>query len=311
MKCFKVFSMIMASLLMTSCNSTPGTKPIVSDNQTISDVRSSMTDSTNKIDNNTKIIDNGVINIEHHTEVATSSHPENSDLINYSNLVIGETSKIKEANNSTSEVIPNLVANNKNLQKVDQKIKDLTGKIIELENEKGKLQNEAVKNIYSYLGIIFAIGTLTVIAGAALAFFINPRSGLFVCGLGLIGLAVAAGATYYLKVVALVGIIGVGVVIVGIIGYIVFVAIRQKKEVKVLATATEETVNLVEKIKDHMPPEKKAEIFGINSVPGKVEEIVKSDSSRKIIDKIRKNTKNKAASNKPAAEIEDIKVKKE
>jgi hypothetical protein len=301
----------MISLLMASCEANSKTKPIVSDNQTISDVRSSMVESTNKIGNNTKIIDNAVVNIDHHTDVATSSHPDNADLISYSDLVAGEASKIKEANNSTADVIPNLISDSKNLQKVDQKIKDLTNKIVDLENEKGKLQNEAVKNIYSYLGIIFAIGTLTVIAGAALAFFINPRSGLFVCGLGLIGLAVAAGATYYLKVVALVGIIGVGAVIVGIIGYIVYVAIRQKKEVKVLTTATEETVNLVEKIKDQMPVEKKLEIFGTNMVPGKAQEIIKSESSRKIIDKIRKSTKNKAVSHKPTAEIEDIKVKKE
>lgn len=311
MKCLKVMSAIMMTLILVSCNTPGTTKPIISDNQTLSDTRASITESTNKIDNNTKIIDNAVVNIDHHTDVATSSHPENTDLISYSALVIGETTKIKDANNSTADVVPNLIADNKNLQKVDQKIKDLTNKIIGLENEKTKLQNEAVKNIYSYLGIIFAIGTLTVIAGAALAFFINPKSGLFVCGLGLIGLAVAAAATYYLKVVAIVGIIGVGAVMIGIIGYIVFVAIRQKKEVKVLTTATEETVNLVEKIKDQMPVEKKLEIFGTNSVPGKAQEIIKSESSRKIIDKIRKNTKNKAVSNKPTAEIEDIKVKKE
>jgi len=314
MKCFKVVSIIMMTLILTACSSDGSgskTKPILSDNRVLSDTRASMAESTNKIDNNTKIIDNAVVNIDHHTDVAISSHPENTDLTNYSALVIGETTKIKEANNSTAGIIPNFIADNKNLQKVDQKIKDLNSKIIDLENEKTKLQNKAVENIYSYLGIIFAIGTLTVIAGAALAFFINPKSGLFVCGLGLIGLAVAAAATYYLKVVAIVGIIGVGAVIIGIIGYIVYVAIRQKKEVKVLTTATEETVNLVEKIKDHMPQEKKVEIFGTNSVPGKAQEIIKSESSRKIIDKIRKSTKNKAVSDKPTAEIEDIKVKKE
>lgn len=68
-------------------------------------------------------------------------------------------------------------------------------------------QANAVSNIYANLQWAFLVSFLIVVAGGALAFWVERRLGAMIMAIGLFGLALASAAVFFLKALAWTGIV--------------------------------------------------------------------------------------------------------
>ena len=197
---------------------------------------------------------------------------ENADAVAVNTETIRSNTVAATAQNSN---IKNEVASVAHLQKL----------IAELQREKQQMQDDAIKNLYSTLSFFFGLGFLTVVVGVVLAFFVNRRLGYSIAGLGLMALALAAGAVFYLKTIATVAIVIIisGIVLCVAIGVWQFV--RENREKNVLEQANVENVQLVQTIKDRLDPSSKLEIFGENKLG--IAHKIQSDATQKIVKRVK------------------------
>jgi hypothetical protein len=186
--------------------------------------------------------------------------------------------------NKAKEIIKSadkLTAANNSVQKLENTIKSL-------QEENDKIKQDAVKKLYSYLGIIFFIGTVVVLVGVALSFFYSKKVGITIASMGVVALCLAAGATFYLKYLALIGAIVLGVSIIGTLVYLVYTTIVENKKKNDLEQATEENVELLEVVKQELPIDKKIEIFGDRAKPG-IAHTIQTEKTKKKVLEIREN----------------------
>jgi len=206
--------------------------------------------------------------------------------------IVNHNQKIRESADTidkNSETISvNVDAAGKHNQQINKDaaaVADLQKKVVELENQKQQLENEAIKNLYTTLSFFFGLGFVTIIAGLVMAFLVNRKLGYTIAAVGLMGLAAAAGAIYYLKTIAIVSIVVIIAAIVLCVVLGVWYAIRESTEKKDLEQANVENVQLVQTIKNRLDPTAKVEIFG-ETREGIVQKI-QSDKTRKIVRRVK------------------------
>lgn len=208
------------------------------------------------------------------------------DVILNHNQKIREDANIIEAN--SEKIVSNLELaskHNNQIQKDAHSVENLQKTIADLENEKQKLQNDAIKNLYTTLSFFFGLGFLTVVAGLVLAFLVNRKLGMSIAGLGVLALALAAGAIYYLKTIAVVAIVIIVASVLVCVAIGVWHVVRENREKRTLEQANVENVKLVQTIKDRLDPNAKLEIFG-EYRPG-IASTIQSDRTREIVKKVR------------------------
>lgn len=232
------------------------------------------------------------------TITATTQDPvvrSNVDQIVQHNQKIRETADTISKNSETIKT--NIDAADKHNQQINKDAVAVIGlqkKIVELENEKQKMQNDAIKNLYTTLSFFFGLGFVTIVAGLVLAFLVNRKLGYSIAGLGLMGLALAAGAIFYLKTIAVVSIVIIIAAIVVCVGLGVWQFVAENREKKVLEQANVENVQLVQTIKDRLDPAAKVEIFG--EVKKGIAHELQSEKTQQIVQQAKKKIKNKSPS---------------
>jgi len=217
---------------------------------------------------------------------------EDATIITSVDAIINHNQKIREDANAIEANSEKIQSNlelaqkqNVQIQKDAQAVQNLQQTIANLENEKQKLQNDAIKNLYTTLSFFFGLGFLTIISGLVLAFLVNKKLGMSIAGLGVLALALAAGAIYYLKAIAVVAIVIIIASIVVCLAIGVWHVVRENREKRTLEQANIENVTLVQKIKERLDPNAKVEIFG-EYKPG-LASTIQSDNTRDIVKKVR------------------------
>lgn len=162
-----------------------------------------------------------------------------------------------------------------------------------LESELEETRKGAIQSIYKYLSWVFGLGMMTVIGGGITAFFMNRRLGAFTVTVGSIMLAFSAAGTFYLKWLAVFGVIGIGIGILATMGLLIYGALERRKvennlKVKneILLEATKDVTHLVEAMKQDLPTESKIAFFGEGYKPGYAD-IIETRQTRDVIDEIR------------------------
>jgi membrane protein implicated in regulation of membrane protease activity len=222
---------------------------------------------------------------------------EDATIITSVDAIINHNQKIREDANAIEANSEKIQSNlelaqkqNVQIQKDAQAVQNLQQTIANLENEKQKLQNDAIKNLYTTLSFFFGLGFLTIISGLVLAFLVNKKLGMSIAGLGVLALALAAGAIYYLKAIAVVAIVIIIASIVVCLAIGVWHVVRENREKRTLEQANIENVTLVQKIKERLDPNAKVEIFG-EYKPG-LASTIQSDNTRDIVKKVRQKIDN-------------------
>lgn len=211
--------------------------------------------------------------------------------------------KISLLLNSIQNYIENIKINLVHISEYSKQILEKnkqTNKYIEklqkLEKENEQLKRDAQSKLYSYLTAIFGISLLTIVAGFVVAFFVDKKLGLTISAIGIMTLAFAAGATFYLKWIAIIGII---VTITGLlfsVGLLIYHLTRGNKQINTLVTANEQTIELVEAIKQELDPETKVTFFGDKALPG-IAQAIQDEKTQDLVRNIRE-TKLKPKINK-------------
>lgn len=155
--------------------------------------------------------------------------------------------------------------------------------IAEKEKKISELEKTAEQASTKYLGMLIAFGVIIMVLGV-LGFFYNAKVGIAMLGIGGITVAVTAATMYYMGWFALIGLITMGAGLLLLIIYLAWALFRGR----VFAKATEENAELIETIKQDLPAEKTKEIFGDRIKPG-IAQVLQSPSTKKEIDKIRRN----------------------
>lgn len=138
-------------------------------------------------------------------------------------------------------------------------------------------QLESKQDLFRILTIMFAIGGIAIAAGIVLSFY-NPRLGIMVAGIGLILTAVAAGGVYYLKWIAIMGIVMVSVGVVIAVGFLIW-SLRQGRVDREVAEVNTE---LLEMTKQDLPEESKKQIFGDGLKPGAADNLQSAIAKKRI-----------------------------
>lgn len=168
-------------------------------------------------------------------------------IISNSDLILDSAESIKEST--------------QNLEKANTNILILEQTIAKLNKDNEKLKAEAIKKLYSIIGIMFGVSMLLIVGGGVLMFFVptSKSLGMILVGAGVISLSVSVGATYYLQQIAQ---IGLGVLVLAIVSTIAYVIYELAKKNGIFLRANQETILLVEEIKKVLPDDVKIQIFG-------------------------------------------------
>jgi hypothetical protein len=127
-----------------------------------------------------------------------------------------------------------------------------------------------------------------VITGVVLLFVtVNKNLGYAICGIGVLTLAMAAGALFFLETIAYIGIAIIALGVITALLALVWKIFKADREIVTLNQANVENVRLVEAVKQVLPVEKKLELFGDRAIPGKVQNI-QTEKTKKLVAKIRK-----------------------
>ena len=226
------------------------------------------------------------------TAASIAEKTEDAAIITSVDTIINHNQKIREDANAIEANAEKIQSNlelaqkhNVQIQKDAHAVENLQQTIANLEGEKQRLQNDAIKNLYTTLSFFFGLGFLTIISGLVLAFLVNKKLGMSIAGLGVLALALAAGAIYYLKTIAVVAIAIIIASIVVCLAIGVWHVVRENREKRTLEQANIENVTLVQKIKERLEPNAKLEIFG-EYKPG-LASTIQSDRTRDIVKKVR------------------------
>jgi outer membrane murein-binding lipoprotein Lpp len=165
------------------------------------------------------------------------------------------------------------------IELVSTRIKDLEGRVAELENIEKEGRAAAMQKLYGYITLFWVIGFILIAGGVAFAFFANKRLGMLAVFTGGLMLAFASASQYYLKEVALVGgILLAGMVLAGV-GILLWGIYQSNRN----ATAMREVIEMIEILKETMTDGERERIFGENGVASHVQ----SNFTRELISKIK------------------------
>lgn len=185
--------------------------------------------------------------------------------------------------------IQNIEKEYKNIQSGVKYVKSLEDKIRNLTRANEQLRANAIKSLYTYLAAFFGIGFLTIIAGAVVAIFVNPKLGMMIAVIGILGNAAAAAMIYYLQTIALVSIIIIIATIVITIGLGIYYLIFVNKDNQVNSTVAKENIKLIEVMKDMLTPEQRAKVFGPDDKP--LADKIQTETTKKVVSRIRQKMK--------------------
>ena len=202
-------------------------------------------------------------------------------IVNHNEKIRERTDVIATNTATISAGVETATVQNKQIKDHVAVIEQLQNKIVKLEGEKQQMQNDAIKDLYTTLSFFFGLGFVTIVAGLVVAFLVNRRLGMSIAGLGLMALALAAGAIYYLKTIAVVAIVIIIAAIVLCVGIGVWYLVRENREKRDLEQANVENVQLVQTIKERLDPNAKVEIFG-ESKTG-IAHVLQSEKTQRIV----------------------------
>jgi polyhydroxyalkanoate synthesis regulator phasin len=167
--------------------------------------------------------------------------------------------RVEDAKNKTDTI----AAENANIGKNNDSVKKLESQIAKLKEQLDSARQDGIKSLYTALKFFFGIAFLAIMAGLVLSFFVDRKLGLSIAGVGLLGLALATGAVYYLQTIAY---IAMGIIIASLVicvGIGIWALINISKDKKILKVANIENVGLIEDIKNnHLDDAAKEKIFG-------------------------------------------------
>lgn len=126
----------------------------------------------------------------------------------------------------------------RSLGRVADDVRSIESELAKLKDHEREEHRQAVAGLYDQLGLFFAAGFVSVIIGI-FVFTYNRKAGLMVIISGVMALALAAGAIYYLQAVAIVGISIIGVSIVFALGAVGYYLWRARKTEENLVRTTE------------------------------------------------------------------------
>ena len=217
--------------------------------------------------------------------VADNMGKINPIILGYSqdNIKIAEQTKdIAVAANAPQEIAVGLDKIKENSVAIDQTVVELkkdTAKVKTLEKQSDAQNQKAIADLYSSLQWFFGISGSMILIGVILAFTVERKLGIVISAIGGVGLALAAGAVFYLKTIATIGMaLIVASLVIGVSYGIwrLFLAFR----------AVKENVKVIEAVKPELTPEAKAKIFG-NDVDVGVAGTIQSQSTKTMVKKIR------------------------
>jgi hypothetical protein len=198
-----------------------------------------------------------------------------------SSTITTESKKIDDA-------VIGIEGQSKNILQSNTKILELEKQIRDLKNANSEAEQKAKQSLYKILGIAFGLGFATVITGVVLLFVtVNKNLGYAICGIGVLTLAMAAGALFFLETIAYIGIAIIALGVITALLALVWKIFKADREIVTLNQANVENVRLVEAVKQVLPVEKKLELFGDRAIPGKVQNI-QTEKTKKLVAKIRK-----------------------
>jgi hypothetical protein len=190
------------------------------------------------------------------------------EIISSADQILDYSAKTNDAIAKIEELGKAIVSNTKNINKLEERVK-------QLQDEKTKLQNGAIKNLYDSLVWYFGIAFAMILGGVVLAFFYDKKFGITITIIGLITAAVAAALTFYLQQVALVSIC---VLLAGLL-FGIYMGVM---EIIKLYRSNKQTVNLVQTLKKDLRPEVKEKYFGEAGIANKIQ----TPTTKKMVAKI-------------------------
>ncbi len=215
-------------------------KDLIADHKNISDKAQAILDDKPKID----------------PFITEETKPILDDIFANAGEIQTYTDKAKEHTNT-------IVTENANIAKNNDSVKKLESQITKLKEQLDSARQDGIRSLYTSLKFFFGLAFLAILGGLVLAFFVDKKLGMSIAGVGLLGLALATGAVYYLQTIAYIAMAIIIASLVVCVGIGIWALINVTKEKKVLSVANIENVGLIEDIKNnHLDETAKAKIFG-------------------------------------------------
>lgn len=162
---------------------------------------------------------------------------------------------------------------NSNISKNNDSVKKLESQIAKLKEQLDSARQDGIRSLYTSLKFFFGLAFLAIMAGLVLSFFVDRKLGMSIAGVGLLGLALATGAVYYLQTIAYIAMAIIIVSLVLCVGIGIWALINISRDKKILKVANTENVGLIEDIKNnHLDDVAKEKIFGPDSIKSLVKE---------------------------------------
>lgn len=208
-------------------------------------------------------------------ESADSIRESAAEIIDYAALLRAETEKLRLALEALDSVNQEAHESVSDIEQLEVNIADLESQLSEQEAE---LKRQAVRRLYTYLGGMFAIGFLMVIAGAVLMIFVTKKGGLLLMGIGVLVITVSAALTMYLEYVAIAGLVILGLALLSLVGYGIYMAVKSNRAERAVAEQTE----LLEVVKQDLSDESRKEIFGDGMKRGLADDIQSKSTTKRV-----------------------------
>jgi len=177
------------------------------------------------------------------------------------------------------EALEDLESANARVSAAVGQIEQLEDLVKEYEQSDREVRKEALENLHSYITLFFVIGFGMLVGGAFLTFWVNAKLGGVVLAIGVLTVGFAAASQYYLEEIAIVGLVVLIVgflATIGVVGWMLLQASNNEKAMK-------EIVGLIEAMKDHLTPEERKKIFGVDGIAS----TLTSDLTKEIIAKLK------------------------
>jgi hypothetical protein len=165
------------------------------------------------------------------------------------------------------------------LKALSVQVEKLERKIIDLESAAAQAQAQALQRLYGYITIFWVVGFILIIAGAAVAFFLNKGYGASLGLIGVLMIGFASASQYYMQEIAMVGAVILVIGFLSAIAMIVWSTITSKRN----STAVAEIVEMIEVFKEGITEQEKERLFGEKGIASRVQ----SDITKDIVAKIR------------------------
>lgn len=245
----------------------------------LDDVRNQQKSKTNTIEKSNKEIMNKVGDIDNKADTILIA-PENTDQVTKSAIGIkSDVSDIEKENVRLTEALAGLKDTSKNLEAASKQVKTLENKLQLLEDRDKQTRDEGLKYLYKFITLFFVVGFAMLIGGAFITFWVNKKLGGALLGIGLLTVGFASASQYYLQEIAQIGLV---VLIVGFLvamGVVAYLLLRGKHSEE----AVEQTVELIEAMKDLLSDDEREQIFGKGGFASKLT----SEHTKKIIARIK------------------------